>query len=120
MGEFKDKVEIISGSTLQAYEQREEIPYGGIVCAIIGYVEDCETFTYQKTKNAKKFFLETCNLRREMVRWPKDDDSLPKQVLDVPAKSVVACVIRKYNHKGFSLQQIHVLREPINKKEKEK
>lgn len=118
MGEDKEVIELIGASTLQAYEARTETDFGGITCAIVGYVEDCETFTYQKTKTAKKFFLETCGLRREMVRWPDKDGRLPQSVIDVPAGSVVACIIRKYNQKGFSIQDIKVLRYAADKKEK--
>lgn len=120
-GEGKESVELVSGVTLQTYESQTEFGWGGITCAIVGYVEDCEVFSYaKKTKSAKKFFLETCGLRREMVKWPEENGEIPKSVLDIQKGSIVACVIRKYNHKGFSIQQINVLREPITKKEPKK
>jgi hypothetical protein len=118
MGDEKQEIELVGVSTLQAYDARTEFGFGGITCAIVGYVEDCETFTYQKTKTAKKFFLETCGLRREMVRWPDKDGRLPQSVIDIPAGTVVACVIRKYNIKGFGIQDIKVLRYPAEKKVK--
>lgn len=99
---------------LQDMDNSPELPQNGFRCAIIGYVEDQKTFQYQGGKTARKFFIDACGFKREVVKWPSDFE-VDKEI---PTGSIIIGIITKTQiDKGWAFRKIELLRSPINKKE---
>ena len=117
--EVQYEEQIMSGQFMEECEKVTEL-YGGQKCVIVGYIEDCEVFNYgpNKSKEAKKFRIETCGIKREMVYWTNKDQRIPRDILDVKKGSVAILVLSRYNaDSGFAIKKIEVVRQPQEKKE---
>jgi|WetSurMetagenome_2_1015567.scaffolds.fasta_scaffold12484_2 DNA polymerase III alpha subunit len=94
-----------------------EMPQCGFRCAVVGYVENIESFSYQnKSKTAKKFFIDACGCKQQMVYWPDSSNGFPKDISDIKPGSIVVAVITKTDlNRGFSIRKMNLLRPPIDK-----
>jgi len=92
------------------------MPQAGYKCAIVGYVEDKDSFSYQnKTKTAKKFLIDSCGFKFWSVYWSKDG-KFPSVIENLQVGSIIIATITKTDlNKGFSFRQLEVLRTPPEK-----
>jgi hypothetical protein len=59
---------------LEDMDTAMELPQGGFKCAIVAHVDSIESFSYQnKSKTAKKIFIDACGFKSEVVYWPNQD-----------------------------------------------
>jgi DNA polymerase III alpha subunit len=121
LGKEEEVTERIVGlKELQEMNSAAELPQCGFRCAIVGYVEDQETFSYQnKSKTAKKLLVDACGFKTEMVVWPNKDGSFPLESKTVENGSIIVGIITKTDlNKGWSFRKIQIIR-PAVQKEKE-
>jgi DNA polymerase III alpha subunit len=112
--------QVMSGQFLVESEKITELSGSDQKCVVAAYIDDCEVFTYgpNKSKEAKKFQIETCGIKREVVYWPSKDQRLPKEILAVKKGAVAIVVLSRYNvDKDFAVKKIEVVRNPQIKKE---
>jgi DNA polymerase III alpha subunit len=112
---------VVGFDTLKAIDTAVEMPQCGYQCAIVGYVENKETFSYkEKTRTAKKFLIDSCGFKAWMVYWPDSDGMFPKEVESLEEGSVIVGLIAKTDlTKGFSFRNLKVLRTPPKKMKEE-
>src|ERR1039457_6325977 len=109
---------LVDFKILYNIEIATEMPQAGYKCGIVGYVEDKETFVYQKVKTAKKFLIDSCGFKQWMVYWPGSDGRFPKEVEELQVGSIIVAVITKTDlTKGFSIRKLDVIRK-LPEKEK--
>jgi DNA polymerase III alpha subunit len=107
---------IVGFETLKDIDTAVEMPQAGYKCAIVGYVEDKDSFSYQnKTKTAKKFLIDSCGFKFWSVYWSKDG-KFPSVIENLQVGSIIIATITKTDlNKGFSFRQLEVLRTPPEK-----
>jgi DNA polymerase III alpha subunit len=94
-----------------------ELPQGGFKCAIVAHVDKLESFSYQnKSKTAKKVFIDACGFKAEAVYWPNQDGGFPAEVKNLQEGSVIVGVITKTDlNKGWSFRKLQLVRGPVEK-----
>jgi DNA polymerase III alpha subunit len=94
-----------------------ELPQGGFKCAIVAHVDKLESFSYQnKSKTAKKVFIDACGFKAEVVAWPNQDGGFPAEVKNLQEGSVIVGVITKTDlNKGWSFRKLQLIRSPVEK-----
>jgi DNA polymerase III alpha subunit len=99
-----------------------ELPQGGFRCAIVGYIEDVESFSYKsqgQTRTAKKFLLDVGGFKQQMVYWPDRNGSFPRQVIDSKKGTVVLAILSKTDlNRGFNIRNMSIYRLPYSATDK--
>ena len=98
-----------------------ELPQCGFRAAIVGYVESKKDFSYQnKSKTARKFFVDACGFKAEMVLWPGNDGRLPEGADKIKDGSIIIGTVTKTDlNKGFSFRKLQLIRGPIEREKDE-
>ena len=121
--EIKQSERIVGLQELRDIYTAIEMPQCGFKCGIVGYIESKDSFSYgpNKSKTAKKFSIDACGFKQEMVYWAGQDGRFPKEVEDVRVGSIIVAVITKTDlNKGFSIRNMSIIRTPPEKESSEK
>jgi DNA polymerase III alpha subunit len=108
---------VVSRADLVDVDTALELPQNGFKCAIVGHVDNLETFSYQnKSKSAKKVFIDACGFKKEVVSWPGQDGGYPAEVTNLKVGSIIVGVITKTDlNKGWSFRKLQLIRGPVEK-----
>lgn len=112
--EVKKSTRIVGFKELEEMDRSPELPQGGFSCAVVGYIEDQKTFAYEnKSKTARKYQLDACGFKREVVQWPSDYE----QPTQAPNGSIIVGIITKTKlDKGWAFRKLEVIRQPAEAK----
>jgi DNA polymerase III subunit alpha len=101
---------VVGEEELTEIRNVNELPQYGYRCAVIAYVEGKETFQ-AKSKTAKRFNLDACGFRSDMLYWPDNNGQFPAVIEKVTAGSIVAVVLTRNNiNYGFTIRGMEILR----------
>jgi DNA polymerase-3 subunit alpha len=124
-----EQYRLVSANVLKRLNKTEDIPRGGFMVAVAGYVVECRQFEYTregKRKTACDVKLDLGGLRQGFVKWGDretgrlDYDFQNLLRGDLAAGSIVIAIINKYKEsRPFSLENIVVVQKPLEAKREE-
>jgi hypothetical protein len=116
--------QIVPGAILEDLTQN--IP-NEIYCAACGYIKEQRTWRWEnkdksvgkpKTKVATELTIDVEGVTIKAIRWGSDV-GLPPPFTEELTGSVVACLLRKRPSKGFTLDDVLVVKQPLSNKKDE-
>ena len=122
--EVENITSIVGLDELKDMDTSLEMPQCGWKCAIVGYVEDQNTFTYKdkykNNKTANKLLIDACGFKREMVLWPSQSKEPNKDTDKIKTGSIIVAAISKTDlSRGFSIRKMELLKGPVESKKDE-
>ena len=113
--------QLVGLDALKGIKYAVEMPQGGFQYGVAGYVEDIETFNYdKKTKTAVKFLVDICGLKEWIVQWPDKENKIPDAVKAIQKESVIVATLYKNKiDKSPSIKAIKVVRAPYKERDDE-
>lgn len=109
---------VVGVKTFLADQNSDYLPDGGYRYAIVAYIEEVRSFTYQKFKEAVSLTIEVGGAKVEIVQWPDKDGNLPEEAKSLRAGQIIYALVSKYSaDKPFAIKETRLIREVLNDKD---